>query len=439
MKTLPGLLITFTAIIAITGGCNKSASEVPTLAAVALALYGTQTDSSCTSDDYNWSQPSSWPKPAVPCDNLMSEQKVTLGRYLFYDKRLSGNEEQACASCHIQSLAFSDQRTTGMGSTLEAHSRSPQQLDNPAYNSAQTWSNNTLFTLEEQAKAPLYGTAPIELGMTDPESGTPEAIARLQDAIDVDYQYLFAEAFGGNGYDQINDENIRKAIASFERSFVSSNSYFDQYISSGGDTTVLSDAGLNPSYVIAGRGLFISESGDCFHCHDGFNFADTTFHSLSVDPELFYHSNGIYSDDEYAAMNDNQKGLYITTGLTNDTGRFRAPSLRNVALTYPYMHDGSFACSGYTEPLPSIDGSYSIPVYDETCAREALASVVAHYNSGGKDHYAKDTSLIRPLGLTSTEQAQIVEFLMSLTDADFRTNPSLSNPEYGNPNFVNHE
>jgi cytochrome c peroxidase len=370
----------------------------------------------------------------------MSAEKVTLGRHLFYDLRMSGNQKQACASCHIQSLAFSDQHTVGSGSTNELHPRSPQQLDSPGYHLRLTWANNTVIYLEEQAKAPMYGTSPVELGLTDPSSGTPEVIQRLKDATDVDYIGMFKAAFGGNGSDEITDLNIRRAVAAFERTIISGNSYYDQYGRTR-NPSVFTSAGLDSAKVLRGAGIFFEETGDCFHCHSGFNYDDSSsLHSGAIDTSYSYHSNGLYSTTSYNAMTDNKKGLYAVTLDNNDIGRFRAPSLRNLGVTYPYMHDGSIKCAAYTEPKNSTDPAYILPTADINCAREALTNAVQNYNLGGQGGLPsiKDPTMIRALSLTAGEKADLAEFLLSLTDTEFLTRESLSNPQFGNPNFVNH-
>src|SRR5690348_8700290 len=115
--------------------------------------------------EYHWHLPKGFPKPRVPADNPMSEAKVKLGRYLFYDTRLSGNGTQSCATCHQQALAFTDGRAQGIGSTDELHSRGPMSLVNIAYSSVLTWSNPTETTLEHQALTPMFGRHPVELGL----------------------------------------------------------------------------------------------------------------------------------------------------------------------------------------------------------------------------------------------------------------------------------
>lgn len=140
-------------------------------------------------DGYEWTLPPGFPAPKVPDANPMSAEKVELGRYLFYDKRLSGNETQACASCHKQSFAFSDGLIVPLGSTGEQLKRNSMSLTNVAYNATYTWAHPELTTLEGQIPIPMFGEFPVELGITGNED---EILARFRD--DSRYQTLFARA-----------------------------------------------------------------------------------------------------------------------------------------------------------------------------------------------------------------------------------------------------
>ena len=171
-----------------------------------------------------------------------------------------------------------------------------------------------------------------------------------------------------------------------------------------------------------GQIVFDGEVAECFHCHGGFNFTDTFFHSTSAQPEFAYHNNGLYSQTAYDAMPLREQGLIDVTGQSEHQGLFRAPSLRNVALTFPYMHDGSITC----DAVHAGD--------DDACATNALEKVIAHYMFGGASHPTKST-FIRSFTLTAQEISDLVEFLKSLSDSDFVSDPALSNPRPGDPNF----
>lgn len=139
--------------------------------------------------EYNWNLPKGFPKPKVPADNPMTASKVELGRYLFYDTRLSVNGKSSCATCHKQELAFTDGKPVGVGATGEKHSRGAMSLVNVAYAGVLTWSNPTLKTLEEQALTPMFGEHPIELGLK--QDGSLEKMLKK----DSRYQAMFAKAF----------------------------------------------------------------------------------------------------------------------------------------------------------------------------------------------------------------------------------------------------
>src|SRR5688572_31981416 len=209
--------------------------------------------------------PKGFPPPNIPADNPLTEAKVELGRHLFYDKRLSGNETQSCASCHKQELAFSDGRAQGLGSTGELHPRGSMSLANAVYASTLTWANRGMTRLEQQAEVPMFGDAPVELGLKGMEAVLIERIKAV-----AKYQELFPAAFP-EAADPFTVDNVTKAIASFERTLISGNSPFDRY--EQGDTTAISDSARR------GSELFETEKFDCFHCHGGFSKSDQINHA----------------------------------------------------------------------------------------------------------------------------------------------------------------
>lgn len=353
-----------------------------------------------TASAYNWDLPAGFPTPRVPSENPMSNEKVTLGRFLFYDKNLSQNQTQSCSSCHLQEFAFTDRKTFGVGSTGEVHPRNSQNLANVAYNTRLTWANNKMTSLEIQARGPMFGSSPIELGLTN-----DTYLDRLKS--DSRYRTLFSSAFGG-GIEKITEENVRFALSSFQRSLISGKSKADKYINYG-DKSALSASALR------GLSIYNGETAECFHCHGGVNYTNSITHSGTVFEEVSYSSNGIISDATYASLPSNKKGLYDVTLLTTDIGKFKPPSLRNIALTYPYMHDGSFTCTTAS------------PTDTDACSTEALGKVIDHYASGGKSHQNKDAQ-IRAFTLTPQERTDLINFLKSLTDDEFIANPKFSDP-----------
>jgi cytochrome c peroxidase len=208
---------------------------------------------------FEWQIPKPFPQPAVPADNAMNPAKVELGRHLFYDKRMSVNGKEACASCHRQELAFTDGREQAEGTTGELHPRSSMSLANVGYSPLLTWANPVLSSLEEQALIPILGTEPIELGLKGHEDRFLGEIGR-----DRVYQKLFPEAFSGEK-SLFTMSNVAKAIASFERTLISVNSPYDRY-RYGNDSNAISDAAKR------GEVLFFSgERTGCFQCHGSWN------------------------------------------------------------------------------------------------------------------------------------------------------------------------
>ncbi|WCL49206.1 MbnH family di-heme enzyme [Leptospira sp. GIMC2001] len=360
---------------------------------------------------YNWNLPPGFPEPRVPAENPMSIEKVELGRHLFYDRRLSQDETKACSSCHFQSLAFSDGKALPSGITGQVHPRNAQHLTNAAYHSRLTWNNPNLRTLEQQARVPMFGESPIELGLQD-----ESFLSKLK--LDSLYPELFNQAFGG-GDGSITEQNVRFALASFQRSMISGNSPFDR--AQNGNRTA-----ITPS-AARGASFFNSEIAECFHCHGGFNFTDTNLHGTQAEEEFAYHNNGTHTVAYYNSLGDiHKEGLKEITLQDSDQGKFRAPSLRNVAVTFPYMHDGSIMCDNNQNPNhpDGIANGASL----STCARNALGKVVDQYSSGGAAHPAKDGTLIRPFPIQPSEKEDLINFLLSLTDDEFLRNPKFSNP-----------
>lgn len=370
-----------------------------------------------SSSEFQWDLPEGFPTPFVPEDNPMTVEKVEMGRNLFYDKRLSRDESMSCASCHKQDRAFTDgfANARGIPSVGDIHPRNAQHLGNVGYAARLNWANPTVSLLEEQSRGPIFadGAPIIELGLT---TSTLQENALSKIRSDETYTELLSRAFPDS--DEITFKEIRYALAAFQRTLITGRSSFDVYYYDS-DRNALTES------QIAGADLFFGEKAECFHCHGGFNFTDTNLHDQTVFDEVFYHANGIKSDTDYTLVPDNEKGIYTFTADTADIGKFRAPSLRNVALTYPYMHDGSFTCADFTEGEN----------WRKSCAREALGKVIDNYSSGGLDNSNIDTSLIRAFSLTTAERDAMVDFLFSLTDNEFIKAEKFSNPRPGNPLF----
>jgi cytochrome c peroxidase len=298
----------------------------------------------------------------VPKDNPVTAEKVALGRRLFYDVRLSGNGTQACASCHQQRRAFTDARARAVGSTGETHPRGAMSLANVAYAASLTWIDAGQRSLEDQMLVPLLGDTPREMNLGGREN---EIAARL--GVDPLYSKLFSEAFPGEE-SPVSLGNVRKAIASFERTFLSGDSPYDRLVWKD-------ERGALSNSARRGMALFFSDRLSCAKCHAGFTFSGPVAWEGGPAPEPMFHDNGLGA-------------------------RFRAPTLRNVAVTAPYMHDGRFS---------------------------TLGAVVDHYAGGGVASPAR-SDLVRGFAITPEEKTDLIAFLESLTDEHFLGDPLLSDP-----------
>lgn len=348
---------------------------------------------------YEWNLPIGFPFPNVPVSNPMTQVKVELGRRLFYDRRLSFNQTQSCATCHQQSRAFTDGRARGVGSTGQVHPRGAMSLANVAYSPVLTWANPSLRSLEAQVLVPLFGDDPVELGMSGKEHLLSERLGRLPV-----YRKLFAESFPGEN-NPIRVANVASALASFERTLISGDSAYDRY-ARGDDPDAITASAKR------GEALFFSEELECFHCHGGFNFTGTVDYLDKGFAEVEFHNTGLYNvAGEFSYPRPNT-GVYEFTNDPEDIGKFKAPTLRNIALTAPYMHDGSVA---------------------------TLSAAIDHYRRGGRliqrGKHAGDGALnpnksefVRGFSLTDSQKQDLIAFLLALTDESFVSNPAFSDP-----------
>jgi cytochrome c peroxidase len=347
--------------------------------------------------EYDWNLPPGFPIPAAPADNPMSAAKVELGRYLFYDLRLSQNATQSCATCHQRERAFTDGRAQGVGSTGQVHPRGAMSLANVAYAVALTWANPAMTSLEEQALVPMYGEHPVELGL-DRSDGWLFMFQR--DPLYVD---RFDAAFPGTP-SPITRDNLVKALASFERSIISARSPYDRY-RYGGDQTAISDAAKR------GEALFRSSSLSCASCHAGFNFSGGVA-PAGTPPGVEFHNTGLYNLRGLFSYPAHDIGVSQVTKDPKDVGKFKAPTLRNIALTAPYMHDGSVA---------------------------TLEDAIAHYSAGGRTiangayagvgrHNPNKSDKLKGFTLTDNEREDLLAFLNSLTDRPLILDPRFDDP-----------
>ena len=306
--------------------------------------------------------PLGFPDVPYPADNPFTMRKWELGKKLFYDNILSVDNSVNCGSCHKLSLAFSDDVSKSLGAGKTVGRRNSPSLANVAYHPYYTREGG-VPTLEMQILVPIQEHDEFNFNIV-------EIADRLKKI--PEYVSMSKEVFGREPDPYV----ITRAIATFERTLISGNSTYDKYLNHGytGILTAAEKRGMN---------LFYSARTNCGGCHSGFNFTNYSF-----------ENNGLY--EVYA---DN--GRERLTGNSADNARFKVPSLRNIALTAPYMHDGSIA---------------------------SLHDVIEHYNSGGKLHPNK-SQLLKPMGLTTDEKEDLIAFLNTLTDKEFASNKNLQNAQ----------
>ncbi len=283
-----------------------------------------------------------------PKDNPYTPDKAALGKLLYYDTRLSADNTISCASCHSPQFGFTDGKAVSDGVKAQKGGRSAPTVINRAYSLNQFWDGRAK-SLEEQAGGPMQN--PIEMG------NTHEAVVKSIQAIP-GYALLFAKAFGSP---EIDIDRTTKAIATYERTVLSGNSAYDRY--KAGNKSALNAA------QVRGMDIYFHKA-KCDQCHEGVNFTLNSYHNLGV---------GIDKPNP-------DPGRYEVTKNDADWGTFKTPTLRDIARTAPYMHDGSLA---------------------------TLEAVVDYYNKGGNKNKNLDEKIV-PLKLTKTEETDLVAFLKSL-------------------------
>lgn len=292
--------------------------------------------------------PDHMPILEIPEDNPLTVEGVELGRRLFYDKKLHETEANACADCHVQANSFTS------GPTVLPH------MNFGWYNNF-LWNGKITGSLEDIMLFEVASFFKTDLDKINS---------------DEDYPDMFYKAFGT---ETATHELAAKALAQFERTMICGNSKFDR--------VVYENSEFFTDEELMGYELFFTEEGDCFHCHGGVLFTDNLFHNNGLDDT--------FDDIGYAAI----------TGNENDMGRFKTPTLRNIELTAPYMHDGRYAT------LEEVVNFYS----DELIFSPTIDPLMKNVHQGG-------------VQLTPEEKSALIAFLKTLTDTTFINNPSFANP-----------
>jgi cytochrome c peroxidase len=296
---------------------------------------------------------------------------------------------------------------TAVGSTGEFHPRGSMNLTNVAYASNFTWANPLILELEQQALGPMFGEFPVELGLQGKEDLLFAELRRQPR-----YRRLFREAFP-ELEEPVNLDTITKALASFERTLISGNSPYDRYLS-GVDEEAMSLSALR------GLDLYFDNSVnhkiECSHCHGPnswlFSFSQKTEGRI---PEIGFFNTGLYDIDGKGSYPPGNRGKYEITGQRLDMGAFKAPTLRNIAVTAPYMHDGSVATLEEVVDIYVAGGRYIPP---------------GEPNAGdGRENDFKDGLVFfQEDVVTEQDKQDLIAFFESLTDEEFLTNPKLSDP-----------
>ena len=319
---------------------------------------------------YNIETPYNFPDMNIPLDNPMTEEGILLGKKLFFDNILSANNSISCASCHIQTSGFSDPNQFSISAEGQAGTRNASTLINLGWSNDFFWDGRS-NSLENQISGPILNELEFH------NISWEEVIVRLTE--NAEYEQLFCQAFGEN---DIDSNQVKKAISQFERTLISANSRYDKW---DRGEIMFTDAELD------GLNIFFTERGDCFHCHGSINFMDNSFHNNALDET--------FSD----------LGRFEFTGDLSDQGLFKTPTLRNIEYTGPYMHDGRFS---------------------------TLEEVIDHYNSGGVYSVTVDPLMkyintnpynipnLTGLLLTESEKSNLKAFLLTLSDEDFMQNPN---------------
>lgn len=321
---------------------------------------------------YTLEYPDHFPAPDIPSDNALTVEGVRLGRHLFFDTRLSGDNTQSCASCHLQESNFAEITRFSTGIDGIEGDKNAMVLSNLAWQDFFFW-DGRIDALEVQVKDPIVN--PIEM-----HAAWPDVLEKVQQ--DATYVTLFEEAFGD---DEVTEDRVAKGLAQFVRTLVSGNSKYDQYLEGNYSFTPSEQLGFD---------IYNNEQGDCFHCHG----LATTCYQMGAFGLLQFSNNGLDSVHDVGA------GREAVTGNPSDRGKFKIPSLRNVEYSFPYMHDGRF---------------------------QTLAEVVEFYNDGGHISPTIDPNM-KAAGVgrnwSDAQKQGLLDFMKTFSDPDFLTDTSFTDP-----------
>ena len=358
-----------------------------------LSLFACQPEKVAIEEEQGIELPEHFPDWPEEHPTATAEQ-IELGRWLFYDRRLSRDGSRSCGICHEQIKSFSDGLNTGLGVGNVILPFNSPALFNVAWREELTW-NRQFATVEEQMRLPLFAEEPVEMGMTE------ELLeARINDY--PRYVEMFQQAFPDDE-NPISTENTISALASFTRSIISANSKYDHWLN--GQESLSADEE-------AGRQLFFSERLGCSACHGGVFFDQPDAEELGIDSRHGYFNTGLYDVDGEGSYPASAQGLFDVTGNIEDMGRFRVPTLRNLDRTSPWMHDGS-----------EISLDHIIRNY----ARGGRLLSTGMNAGDGRDNPYK-SERITGFEISETEIEQLLAFLAILNDEELKEVSNLASP-----------
>ena len=330
--------------------------------------------------------------------NTFSTAKAALGRYLFYDRRLSVNQAKSCSSCHDPNFSFTDGYRRSIGALGDNVQHNAPPLINLIYNKYLTAADSSLHFPEQQIHNPMFHSKPVELGWDGNETLIMARVKR-----DSLYSQQLPRLFPGEA-DPFTVQNLQACISSFIKTILSFNTPYDRYIYNK-DSTAMSAAQLR------GMKLFFSDSLHCGTCHGGINFSTPALIDRKGNKD-YYQNTGLYNTNDSGGYPANDRGLYEYTQQITDIGKYRIPTLRNLAFTAPYLHDGTAA---------SLDEV--VEMYEQ-----GGRNINTGLNNGDGRKNANKSPLIQGFVLNTTEKKDLISFLLSLSDSAVCHKQAYSNP-----------
>ncbi len=330
-------------------------------------------------------------------ENSFSKEKAELGRYLFYDRRLSVNNTKACASCHAQNFSFTDSYNRSIGALGDLHQRNAKPLINIVFEKYLTAADSSIHFPETQINNPMFNQHPVEMGVRGNEKIILDRIKK-----DKYYSIQFKRIFPEE--EPVNLKNIQYSITSFVKTILSFNSSYDNYLFKKDNRAISKEQ-------LKGMKLFFSTDLACSSCHGGINFSTPSVKNAKGVSE-FYFNTGLYNIDNQNGYPPYDQGLADITKNQADIGKYKVPVLRNLSFTAPYFHDGSAATL------------YDVLEVYESGGRNVLTGT---YKGDGRNNLHKHP-LIKGFKLNSQERKNLINFLLSLSDSSVLKNPAYANP-----------